>query len=87
MIEVFLAECNVLCAVGLFVCRRVCKSVDAGVANAPGVYLRDDPVSGIQLENLSELRAPTARHAAFYLDAAIAARTIPGGPHDMERVL
>jgi hypothetical protein len=52
------------------------------MASAPGVYLRDDPVSGVQLENLSELRAPTARHAAFYLDAAIAARTIPGKSRD-----
>ena len=45
---------------------------------APGVFLRDDPVCGAQLENQSELRAPTVRHAAYYLDAAIAARTVPG---------
>ncbi len=33
---------------------------------------------GTQLENQSELRAPTAERAAYYLDAAIAARTVPG---------
>jgi len=42
------------------------------------VYLKDDPITGTQLENQSELRAPTAQCAAYYLDAAIAARTIPG---------
>ena len=45
---------------------------------APGVYLREDPIVGTQLENQSELRAATADRAAYYLDAAIAARTIPG---------
>ena len=45
---------------------------------SPGVFLRDDPVCGAQLENHSELRAPTAERAAFYLDAAIAARTVSG---------
>ncbi|XP_066198292.1 kinesin-like protein KIF26A isoform X1 [Saccopteryx leptura] len=42
---------------------------------APGVYLREDPVCGAQLQNQSELRAPTAEKAAFYLDAALAARS------------
>ncbi|XP_011384887.1 kinesin-like protein KIF26A, partial [Pteropus vampyrus] len=42
---------------------------------SPGVYLREDPVCGAQLQNLSELRAPTAEKAAFFLDAALAARS------------
>lgn len=51
---------------------------ETGVSTAPGVYLREDPICGTQLENQSELRAPTADKAAFYLDAALAARSIPG---------
>ena len=51
---------------------------EAGSGTAPGVYLKEDPISGTQLENQSELRAPTAQSAAYYLDAAIAMRTIPG---------
>ncbi|XP_065340900.1 kinesin-like protein CG14535 isoform X2 [Cloeon dipterum] len=58
----------------------------AGYANdceqSPGVYLRDDPLLGAQLQHNSELRVPTAEKAAFYLDAAVAARTrvsnVPG---------
>lgn len=46
-----------------------------GVGTAPGVYLREDPICGTQLENQSELRAPTADKAALYLDAALAARS------------
>jgi len=42
---------------------------------SPGIYLREDPIGGVQLSNLSELRAPTAEKASFYLDAALAART------------
>ncbi|XP_038601908.1 kinesin-like protein KIF26A [Tachyglossus aculeatus] len=41
----------------------------------PGVYLREDPVCGTQLQNQSELRAPTAEKAALFLDAALAARS------------
>ncbi|KAK9411835.1 kinesin-like KIF26B [Crotalus adamanteus] len=41
---------------------------------SPGVYLSEDPICGMQLQNQSELRAPTAEKAAFFLDAAIAAR-------------
>uniref|UniRef100_A0A8D0GJJ0 Kinesin family member 26A n=1 Tax=Sphenodon punctatus TaxID=8508 RepID=A0A8D0GJJ0_SPHPU len=41
---------------------------------SPGVYLREDPICGTQLQNQSELRAPTAEKAAFFLDAALAAR-------------
>ncbi|XP_042552830.1 kinesin-like protein KIF26A [Dipodomys spectabilis] len=44
-------------------------------AQSPGVYLREDPACGAQLQNQSELRAPTAEKAAFYLDAALAARS------------
>ncbi|XP_053331404.1 kinesin-like protein KIF26A [Spea bombifrons] len=42
---------------------------------SPGVYLREDPICGTQLQNQSELRAPTAEKAAQFLDAAIAARS------------
>ena len=52
--------------------------VDSGKDSSPGVYLREDPICGTQLENQCELRAPTAERAAHYLDAAISARTIPG---------
>ena len=43
-----------------------------------GPRLRDNAVSAAQLEHQNELRAPSAHHAAYYLDAAIAARTVPG---------
>ena len=42
--------------------------------------MRDDPLLGTQLQNQSELRAPTAEKAAFYLDAALAARTESTSP-------
>jgi len=54
---------------------------ESGVGTAPGVYLREDPISGTQLENQSELRAPTAEKAAFYLDAALNARNKSGTLH------
>ncbi|XP_032514914.1 kinesin-like protein CG14535 isoform X2 [Danaus plexippus] len=41
---------------------------------SPGVYLRDDPLFGTQLQNQSELRVHSAERAAFYLDAALGAR-------------
>ncbi|XP_046711074.1 kinesin-like protein KIF26B isoform X2 [Silurus meridionalis] len=41
---------------------------------SPGVYLCEDPICGMQLQNQSELRAPTAEKAALFLDAAIASR-------------
>nr|DBA26897.1 TPA: hypothetical protein GDO54_011096 [Pyxicephalus adspersus] len=41
---------------------------------SPGVYLCEDPICGMQLQNQSELRAPSAEKAAFFLDAAIASR-------------
>ncbi|XP_049753932.1 kinesin-like protein KIF26A isoform X2 [Elephas maximus indicus] len=44
-------------------------------AQSPGVYLQEDPICGAQLQNQSELRAPTAERAALYLDAALAARS------------
>lgn len=52
--------------------------VDGVRDQSPGVFLRDDPICGTQLENQSELRATSADRAAHYLDAAIAARTVPG---------
>ncbi|XP_064622621.1 kinesin-like protein KIF26A [Lineus longissimus] len=55
----------------------VASGMEAGSGTAPGVYLREDPISGTQLENQSELRAPTADKAAYYLDAALAARATP----------
>ena len=42
---------------------------------SPGIYLRDDLVGGVQLSNVSELRAATSEKASFYLDAALASRT------------
>lgn len=47
---------------------------------SPGVYLRDDPLFGTQLQNQSELRVPTAEKAAFYLDVAVGSRS--GGRAD-----
>ncbi|XP_072120906.1 kinesin-like protein KIF26B isoform X2 [Mobula birostris] len=41
---------------------------------SPGVYLCEDPICGMQLQNQSELRAPTPEKAAYFLDAAIASR-------------
>ncbi|XP_028290351.1 kinesin-like protein KIF26B [Gouania willdenowi] len=41
---------------------------------SPGVYLCEDPICGMQLQNQSELRAPSPEKAAWFLDAAIAAR-------------
>ena len=55
---------------------------ELGSGTAPSVYLKEDPISGTQLENQSELRAPTADKAAYYLDAAIAARTVPENEED-----
>lgn len=52
----------------------------ADCEQSPGVYLRDDPLFGTQLQNQSELRVPTAEKAAFYLDAAVSSRS--GGRSD-----
>ncbi|CAL8300277.1 unnamed protein product [Boreogadus saida] len=41
----------------------------------PGINLSEDPICGTQLQNQSELRAPTAERAAFLLDAAMEARS------------
>ncbi|XP_072545026.1 kinesin-like protein KIF26B isoform X3 [Salminus brasiliensis] len=51
---------------------------------SPGVYLCEDPICGMQLQNQSELRAPTAEKAAFFLDAAIASRYSSRPDHDEE---
>ncbi|KAK3578712.1 hypothetical protein CHS0354_008571 [Potamilus streckersoni] len=53
----------------------VSQGTESGIGTAPGVYLRDDPICGTQLENQSELRAPSAERAAYYLDAALASRS------------
>ncbi|XP_015113333.1 kinesin-like protein CG14535 isoform X1 [Diachasma alloeum] len=55
------------------------KDLLAAYANdseqSPAVYLRDDPFFGsLSLQQHSEIRAPTAERAAFYLDAAVAGR-------------
>ncbi|XP_076672113.1 uncharacterized protein LOC143371115 isoform X2 [Andrena cerasifolii] len=51
---------------------------------SPAVYLRDDPLFGsLQLQQHSELRAPTAERAAFYLDAAVAGRQRDDGDAHM----
>ncbi|XP_061751254.1 kinesin-like protein KIF26A isoform X2 [Nerophis ophidion] len=42
---------------------------------SPGIHLREDPICGTQLQNQSELHAPTAEKAAFFLDAALSARS------------
>ena len=64
---------NPVNAIGLFAGTEA-----TGVGTAPGVYLREDPICGTQLENQSELRAPSADKAALYLDAALAARSATG---------
>ncbi|XP_063803505.1 kinesin-like protein KIF26A isoform X2 [Pseudophryne corroboree] len=51
---------------------------------SPGVYLREDPICGTQLQNQSELRAPTAEKAAHFLDAAVAARSTSKADCDEE---
>ncbi|CAB1340547.1 unnamed protein product [Coregonus sp. 'balchen'] len=42
---------------------------------SPAVYLREDPICGSQLQNQIELHAATAERAAYFLDAALAARS------------
>ena len=49
-------------------------STRADADQSPGVYLREDPVLGSQLQNQSEIRAETAEKAALFLDTAAAAR-------------
>ncbi|CAL8312125.1 unnamed protein product [Lota lota] len=52
------------------------------VQRRPGVLLQEDPLCGSKLQNQRELRASTADHAAFFLDAALAARTSSRGRCD-----
>uniref|UniRef100_A0A0C9R8R8 CG14535_0 protein n=1 Tax=Fopius arisanus TaxID=64838 RepID=A0A0C9R8R8_9HYME len=64
------------------------KDLLAAYANdseqSPAVYLRDDPFFGsLSLQQHSELRAPTAERAAFYLDAAVAGRQREDGDAHM----
>lgn len=66
--------CNVICRGSLF----------PDSEQSPAVYLRDDPLFGsLQLQQHSELRAPTAERAAFYLDAAVAGRQREDGDAHM----
>nr|XP_057947254.1 kinesin-like protein KIF26A isoform X2 [Doryrhamphus excisus] len=51
---------------------------------SPGIHLREDPICGTQLQNQSELHAPTAEKAAFFLDAAISARSTSRADADEE---
>ncbi|XP_051235142.1 kinesin-like protein KIF26B isoform X2 [Dicentrarchus labrax] len=51
---------------------------------SPGVYLCEDPICGMQLQNQSELRAPTPEKATWFLDAAIAARHSSQSPNPTE---
>ncbi|XP_071832300.1 uncharacterized protein [Apostichopus japonicus] len=59
-------------------------SNNGGDASPAALYLQEDPICGVQLLNQSELRAPTAEKAAFYLDAAIAARMNHGQKEEPE---
>ncbi|KAM7396034.1 hypothetical protein PAMA_007354 [Pampus argenteus] len=51
---------------------------------SPAVSLQEDPVCGSQLQNQTELRATNAERAAFFLDAALAARRSSQTPSDQE---
>ncbi|CAJ1077787.1 kinesin-like protein KIF26A [Xyrichtys novacula] len=53
-------------------------------APGPAVSLREDPLCGSQLQNQTELRATCAERAAFFLDAALAARRSSRAPNDQE---
>ncbi|XP_047429434.1 kinesin-like protein KIF26A isoform X2 [Mugil cephalus] len=62
------------------------SSSAGGHQEAPGapVSLREDPICGSQLQNQTELRATSAERAAFFLDAAVAARRSSRTPDDQE---
>ncbi|KAM9339375.1 kinesin-like protein KIF26A [Symphorus nematophorus] len=62
------------------------SSSAGGHQEAPGptVSLREDPLCGSQLQNQTELRANNAERAAFFLDAALAARRSSRAPSDQE---
>lgn len=63
---------------------QTCVLSFADSEQSPAVYLRDDPLFGtLQLQQHSELRAPTAERAAFYLDAAVAGRQREDGDAHM----
>ncbi|XP_070782223.1 kinesin-like protein KIF26A [Enoplosus armatus] len=53
-------------------------------APGPAVSLREDPLCGSQLQNQTELRATNAERAAFFLDAALAARRSSQAQSDLE---
>ncbi|XP_022256300.1 kinesin-like protein KIF26B [Limulus polyphemus] len=52
-----------------------------GSSPSPGMYLQEEVLFG---SHLTELRAPNAEKAAFLLDAAIAARSVPATPEDRQ---
>ncbi|KAM9840316.1 kinesin-like protein KIF26A [Aulostomus maculatus] len=53
-------------------------------APGPAVSLWEDPICGSQLQNQTELRATNAERAAFFLDAALAARQSCQAQGDLE---
>lgn len=54
-------------------------SISSNVTS-PSVYLPRERASSIQLSDFTELRAPNAEKAAFFFDAAVAAKTSPITP-------
>uniref|UniRef100_A0A3Q3JHR9 Kinesin motor domain-containing protein n=1 Tax=Monopterus albus TaxID=43700 RepID=A0A3Q3JHR9_MONAL len=52
--------------------------------SGPAVSLREDPVCGSQLQNQTELRVSSAEQAAFFLDAALLARSKSQMPSGQE---
>ncbi|XP_042359049.1 kinesin-like protein KIF26A isoform X2 [Plectropomus leopardus] len=61
-----------------------CSAGGQQEASGPAVSLREDPLCGSQLQNQTELRATSAERAAFFLDAALAARRSSWAPSDQE---
>ncbi|XP_034722138.1 kinesin-like protein KIF26A, partial [Etheostoma cragini] len=55
-----------------------------GAPGGPAVALLEDPVSGSQLQNQTEMRANSAHQAAFFLDVAVATRRSSQAPSDQE---
>ncbi|XP_055362555.1 kinesin-like protein KIF26A isoform X2 [Betta splendens] len=61
-----------------------CSSGGSQEAPGPAVSLRQDPLCGSQLQNQTELLVTSAEQAAFYLDAALAARRSSQTPNDQK---
>lgn len=81
----FIVERRLVTNVARDACNVICRgSLFPDSEQSPAVYLRDDPLFGsLQLQQHSELRAPTAERAAFYLDAAVAGRQREDGDAHM----